>query len=160
MLNKNYLFSLLNVQASAKSRAKSRQCKRTFSEWHLKGAMTYTTMTFSIMTLSIKLKSTTLGINTTLLAPCIILDTECRYAECHYAEWWGSSGKKSLYDGSLLVVLTMKLIKRHQGSFRDFFFSDFGHFQSAKWHVSSSHLNLFGGRQQFGEWAFLSKFSE
>jgi hypothetical protein len=29
LLNKNYLFSLLNVQASAKSRAKSRQCKRT-----------------------------------------------------------------------------------------------------------------------------------
>jgi len=31
LLNKNYLFSLLNVQASAKSRAKSRQCKRTFN---------------------------------------------------------------------------------------------------------------------------------
>jgi hypothetical protein len=30
LLNKNYLFSLLNVQASAKSRAKSRQCKCTF----------------------------------------------------------------------------------------------------------------------------------
>ncbi len=29
LLNKNYLFSLLNVQASAKSRAKSRQCKHT-----------------------------------------------------------------------------------------------------------------------------------
>jgi hypothetical protein len=29
LLNKNYLFSLLNVQASAKSRVKSRQCKRT-----------------------------------------------------------------------------------------------------------------------------------
>jgi hypothetical protein len=29
--NKNYLFSLLNVQASAKSRAKLRQCKRTFN---------------------------------------------------------------------------------------------------------------------------------
>jgi hypothetical protein len=27
--NKNYLFSLLNVQASAKSRVKSRQCKCT-----------------------------------------------------------------------------------------------------------------------------------
>jgi hypothetical protein len=31
LLNKNYLFSLLNVQASAKLHAKSRQCKRTFS---------------------------------------------------------------------------------------------------------------------------------
>jgi hypothetical protein len=30
LLNKNYLFYLLNMQASAKSRAKSRQCKRTF----------------------------------------------------------------------------------------------------------------------------------
>ncbi len=29
LLNKNYLFSLLNVQASAKSRTKSRQCKHT-----------------------------------------------------------------------------------------------------------------------------------
>jgi hypothetical protein len=29
--NKNYLFSLLNVQASAKLHAKSRQCKRTLS---------------------------------------------------------------------------------------------------------------------------------
>jgi hypothetical protein len=29
LLNKNYLFSLLNVQASAKSRAKSCQCKCT-----------------------------------------------------------------------------------------------------------------------------------
>jgi hypothetical protein len=29
LLNKNYLLSLLNVQASAKSRAKSRQCKCT-----------------------------------------------------------------------------------------------------------------------------------
>jgi hypothetical protein len=29
LLNKNYLFSLLNVQASVKSRMKSRQCKRT-----------------------------------------------------------------------------------------------------------------------------------
>ena len=36
LLNKNYLFSLLNVQASAKlrakSRAKSRQCKRTLKQ--------------------------------------------------------------------------------------------------------------------------------
>ncbi len=32
LLNKNYLFSLLNVQASAKSRAKSRQCKRTLMD--------------------------------------------------------------------------------------------------------------------------------
>ena len=31
LLNKNYLFSLLNVQASAKLRVKSRQCKRTFT---------------------------------------------------------------------------------------------------------------------------------
>ncbi len=31
MLNKNYLFSLLNMQASAKSRTKSRQCKRTLN---------------------------------------------------------------------------------------------------------------------------------
>ena len=31
LLNKNYLFSLLNVQASAKSRAKLCQCKRTFN---------------------------------------------------------------------------------------------------------------------------------
>ncbi len=31
LLNKNYLFSLLNVQASAKSHAKLRQCKRTLS---------------------------------------------------------------------------------------------------------------------------------
>ena len=31
LLNKNYLFSLLNVQASAKSRAKLHQCKRTLS---------------------------------------------------------------------------------------------------------------------------------
>ncbi len=30
LLNKNYLFSLLNVQASAKSRVRSRQCKCTF----------------------------------------------------------------------------------------------------------------------------------
>jgi hypothetical protein len=30
LLNKNDLFYLLNVQASAKSRAKSRQCKCTF----------------------------------------------------------------------------------------------------------------------------------
>jgi hypothetical protein len=30
--NKNYLFSLLNVQASAKSRAKSRLCKRTLKK--------------------------------------------------------------------------------------------------------------------------------
>jgi hypothetical protein len=29
LLNKNYLFYLLNMQASAKSHAKSRQCKRT-----------------------------------------------------------------------------------------------------------------------------------
>ncbi len=29
LLNKNYLFSLLNVQASAKLHAKLRQCKRT-----------------------------------------------------------------------------------------------------------------------------------
>jgi hypothetical protein len=32
LLNKNYLFSLLNVQASAKLRAKSRQCKCTFND--------------------------------------------------------------------------------------------------------------------------------
>jgi hypothetical protein len=32
LLNKNYLFSLLNVQASAKSRAKLRQCKRTLKD--------------------------------------------------------------------------------------------------------------------------------
>ncbi len=32
LLNKNYLFSLINMQASAKSRAKSCQCKRTFNE--------------------------------------------------------------------------------------------------------------------------------
>jgi hypothetical protein len=31
-LNKNYLFSLLNVQVSAKSRAKLRQCKCTFNK--------------------------------------------------------------------------------------------------------------------------------
>ncbi len=31
LLNKNYLFSLLNVKASAKWRAKSRQCKRTLT---------------------------------------------------------------------------------------------------------------------------------
>jgi hypothetical protein len=33
LLNKNYLFSLLNVQASAKSHTKSRQCKRTLKSW-------------------------------------------------------------------------------------------------------------------------------
>jgi len=32
LLNKNYFFSLLNVQASAKSRAKLRQCKRTLNK--------------------------------------------------------------------------------------------------------------------------------
>ncbi len=32
LLNKNDLFSLLNVQASVKSRAKSRQCKCTLSQ--------------------------------------------------------------------------------------------------------------------------------
>ncbi len=32
LLNKNYLFSLLNVQASAKSRAKLCQCKCTLSD--------------------------------------------------------------------------------------------------------------------------------
>jgi hypothetical protein len=31
LLNKIFLFSLLNVKASAKSRAKSRQCKRTLN---------------------------------------------------------------------------------------------------------------------------------
>ncbi len=31
LLNKNYLFSLLNVKASAKSLAKSHQCKRTLT---------------------------------------------------------------------------------------------------------------------------------
>jgi hypothetical protein len=31
LLNKNYLFSLLNVKASAKSRAKLCQCKRTLT---------------------------------------------------------------------------------------------------------------------------------
>jgi hypothetical protein len=31
LLNKNYLFSLLNVQTSAKSRAKSCQCKPTLN---------------------------------------------------------------------------------------------------------------------------------
>ncbi len=32
LLNKNYLFSLLNVQASAKLRAKLCQCKRTLMQ--------------------------------------------------------------------------------------------------------------------------------
>jgi hypothetical protein len=35
LLNKNYLFSLLNMQASAKSRAKSHQCKCTLNHRHL-----------------------------------------------------------------------------------------------------------------------------
>ncbi len=34
LLNNNYLFSLLNVQASAKSRVKSRQCKCTFTKYY------------------------------------------------------------------------------------------------------------------------------
>ncbi len=34
LLNKNYLFYLLNMQASAKSRVKSRQCKRTLRFIH------------------------------------------------------------------------------------------------------------------------------
>jgi hypothetical protein len=39
LLNKNYLFSLLNVQASAKSRVKSRQCKCTFRDRKLQSQM-------------------------------------------------------------------------------------------------------------------------
>jgi hypothetical protein len=43
LLNKNYLFSLLNVQASVKSHVKSRQCKRTFmnKKLHLKLMITF-----------------------------------------------------------------------------------------------------------------------
>ncbi len=34
LLNKNYLFSLLNMQASAKSHVKLHQCKRTFTKYY------------------------------------------------------------------------------------------------------------------------------
>ena len=52
LLNKNYLFSLLNVQASAKSRVKSRQCKRTFNKFFLSLKKSFKKIPFNVYILN------------------------------------------------------------------------------------------------------------